>query len=465
MAIDRIDAARKELFKLNTFIDRDVFESLDKLEKYIRDKEKELEENIYQKKHLKNSKEEEINRTARYYALDNVSDAATQIIKEEAMSAFSKKESLNLEPYRSNLISLIDSYGFFNFIDRYKFLSIYEKDITRINLDFTILGNNDDLAQMIQITRNTVSYGDTEDNKIEKGYGDALFGDIASKVWWSKLYLVGRKGMTWTRTYKPRKSRKNEFDEKTVEFPRTTAKLRKMYNDIVKSQAYSLANKAPYWILLNYSNDIDDLSTNKGGPPMPKEGPTNFVQKAEMRINDLIKSEFKEDRFNELLKMAEKSYNDSLDRYTRSISNLKKVIKLLKDLLEELENKPKDYSETESYLYNLTNINNKVMLLLTESIMQEESLVRLIKEKSKLLALQISAHEYVGDKFYFTTIEGRQIRIRTKELLKSYEQEEGNFLESDLKYIKKDLEKNLKYLREQIRLIQETRRKERYGRT
>lgn len=96
------------------------------------------------------------------------------------------------------------------------------------------------------------------------------------------------------------------------------------------------AQTAPFWRLLNYGNMVQSLSSDKGGLPYPKNGPTMFVENTQEQLRA---------EFSQLLALAKQDFEAFGTRATglkTALSNLSSELDKIESNLEEKLSKDLD---------------------------------------------------------------------------------------------------------------------------
>lgn len=197
-------------------------------------------------------------------AADLVLDEALQILLEELLKAIEiGSKEFNYPGLKDGLIKAFSNPAIIHF----------EPDRVKI-LANEIAGDSGDLAMGIAAAR------------AELGLG-YLSADKAAEFWEHRIYRPAREGLKRPRRFKKNLSYYKDRVVRTGKPGRPKSRkpfdyqlygLEK-YKRTMEARLNAWANKAPYWIWLNYGNHAGE-----GGKPYPQSGPTHFVEKAEQRI-------------------------------------------------------------------------------------------------------------------------------------------------------------------------------------
>lgn len=261
-----------------------------------------------------------------------------------------------------------------------------------VNLDRTA-GTLEEYADAVRVAREVLK-------SRRKSFVKDPPPDLASRMWYEKIYSVDRLGLG----YVPRRvwdRKKKEYKEVNIK-----DKIIGKYWETMYLRAQNFIHPAPWWRLLENGNPAGSLSSDIGGYPAPRVSASRFVARTVATLRQIAYSIMKEEHariFAELEGVINRSYEE-IDRLELELTRLRALILV-------------DYTLPETRRIRAEEL---VRQRLGEQMLyaRPERLQYLFDQL--VYGTQISMHG-----ISLGTYEGKRIRIRVLEILRQLDAEFG----------------------------------------
>jgi len=316
------------------------------------------------------------------------------------------------EPFSDPLRELFSRLELIQIIGR----GNYDFKVDIMSNAYSMGGTAEDLSNVIIEARRQMAMQASEIQV--RGTGTTLQGEMATRIWYNKLYATARLG----KEYWYRKPMKEGGKKQRPRKPQKdlTARYKNLYHLYMQYRIEAFNDKVPIWYLLHFGNVEVFLNSNKGGYGKPKNAPTFFVQKMEDAI------------YNYLYSKASTKQNENIDRrtetnpeYQRHIELGQTIIRTIMDSLERVwKEEPLDFLQI--LVTKITEILPVTRKFVTDS-------KNLGTKSDKLKAQELVALERIilgqvpaSGQLYLGSVEGHRVRTRAKEAEKRIREQLDN---------------------------------------
>jgi hypothetical protein len=288
----------------------------------------------------------------------------------------------------------------------------FKVDIMRNTLEFG--GTAEDLSNTIIEARRQMAIQSSEGGTT-RGTGRTVAGQIATKVWFNKLYATARLGRTyWYRKPMKEGGKKQRPRRKQED---VTERYKNLYHIYMQFRVEAFNEKVPIWYLLNYGNLQVALNSNKGGYGKPNFPATHFVTKMEEHIHDFIYPKAAEEQ-NQHIDVRTTEYEPN----KRNAALGREILRTIDAAIERrYKEDPTDF--VEDLLYAVTKIIPITRKFAIDSKDVSDKAIKLRLREQIVLDRIILGQVPASGQLYLGTIDGKRVRTRAIEAKKRIEEE------------------------------------------